>query len=81
MDLDLKSGTAEITEIYELPLHCDFQGGAWHTSIGNPMATCAPSRRGFEWDLGTSTPRWEMELSCGTTNTYTPRFTPWDGPF
>ncbi len=81
--VDPVSATMDIQAIYELPMHCDFQGGALHTPAGNPIATCAPLRKGFEWDAANpTTPRWDMTLSCSNNlNTYTPRFTPWEGPF
>ena len=84
LHLQLNNATmeADIVGAYTLPNHCDFQGGAWTTGIGNPMATCAPIRKAFEWDVGQTTSRWDMSVSCSTgLNTYTPRFQPWEGPF
>lgn len=78
LSLDPVHGEATITQTYPLPLHCDFQGGAWHTVGGNPVATCAPPAIAYEFDRDTpDTPRWTMDMDCGFGgSTYVPRFIP-----
>jgi hypothetical protein len=81
ISLDEVAGTADIDGAFDLPLHCDFQGGAWHTPAGNPFPTCAPMRTAYEFDLQDPVHIWEMQVQCATGfNTYTPRFTPWEAP-
>ncbi|MEN0067978.1 MAG: aryl-sulfate sulfotransferase [Myxococcota bacterium] len=89
---DLNQPMLEFTalEAYDLPVHCPFQGGAWFTGatngVGNPVATCAPERRAYEYELGSTgvgtaaaPVLWEAQLSCtGAGNTYVPRFVPLD---
>lgn len=80
LDVDLGLGLADIAEAYQLPMHCAFQGGAWHTAAGDPMATCAPQSTAFEYPVGDfAAPSWTATASCITApGTYTPRFVPLD---
>ncbi len=81
LEVDEVSDTAEIVGTYTLPVHCDFQGGAWHTDAGNPMATCAPYREAYEFEDGAAgDPIWTMTASCpsGGFQVFIPRFTPLD---
>lgn len=86
LEVDEPGRVATITEAYDLNLHCDFQGGAWHTIAGNPMATCAPLHEAFEFAAGSASdgsapesPLWEGEVRCEQgTSPYTPRFVPLD---
>ena len=81
IELDPVSGTADIVAHYELPLHCDFQGGAWHAPNGNPFGTCAPFRTAYEFDVGATDHRWSMEMVCASgIASYLPRFIPWAPP-
>lgn len=85
-DLDQVGQRFDAVEAYDLPVFCSFQGGAWFTAAGNPIATCAPDRRGYEFqrgDPGTgtqpATPIWQAQLRCvGGANGYVPRFVPLD---
>lgn len=85
-DLDQNLLQMTAREAYELPQHCAFQGGSWFTDLGNPMATCAPTRQAFEFslgDTGTGTNAaptvWEATVSClGGQSSYVPRFVPLD---
>jgi hypothetical protein len=66
-----------IEAAYSLPVHCDFQGGAWRTPAGNPLATCAPIREGFEFDVLTGEQLWHGTASCvDGSGGYIPRFVP-----
>jgi len=85
--LDPAAGTYEALEAYDLPLHCDFQGGAWFTGAGNPLATCAPTSTAFEFDRGRpgagteeAPTVWEARLDCigDPQSWYVPRFVPLD---
>ena len=78
LDVDEGGGTADIVETYALDLHCRFQGGAWHTEVGNPVATCAPMGRAFEFTAGeTDTPVYEVQVLCGDgVDAYVPRLIP-----
>jgi hypothetical protein len=68
-----------IEAAYHLPLHCDFQGGAWRTPAGHPLATCAPVREGFEFDPATGAQIWHGSTSCiDGFGGYIPRFVPLD---
>jgi hypothetical protein len=79
--LDTNTWTANIDAHYELPQHCDFQGGAWHTDNGNPVGTCAPQATGYEFDAGSPVNRWSMQVLCTSlASAYIPRFTPWVPP-
>ena len=81
ISLDTNNWTADVEAYYELPQHCDFQGGAWHTASGNPIATCAPQATGYEFDAGSPLHRWSMQLFCASgTATYLPRMIPWEPP-
>jgi len=80
MSIDEQAMTLNIDESYELPVHCAFQGGAWHTDVGNPVGTCAPSGTAFEFTAGVyDQASLELELDCvaGFDN-YIPRFMPLD---
>jgi hypothetical protein len=68
-----------IEAAYNLPLHCDFQGGAWRTPAGRPIATCAPLREGFEFDPSTGEQTWHGTTMCiDGFGGYIPRFVPID---
>lgn len=85
---DVQRGTVAIDESYDLFQTCPFQGGAWHTAAGHPMATCAPSqfRRAVEWNPeAPEEPVWEAIANCvgeigaeeeSAGNVYIPRFVP-----
>lgn len=61
--------------------HCEFQGAAWRTAAGNPVATCAPFRKGTEFDAATGAVVWTGELNCRSgPGGYVPRFQPIDEP-
>lgn len=78
LSVDPVGGEAVIEAAYELPMHCPFQGGAWHTAGRNPVATCSPQVTAFEFDRGvTDTARWSVKLSCFSTRSgYVPRIIP-----
>jgi len=79
LELDPGSGTADIVDTYQLPLHCDFQGGAWTTVGDNPFATCAPFRTAYEYERGASAHHYSVQAACLTgINIYLPRFVPVD---
>jgi hypothetical protein len=84
LDLDEAAGTATITREYPMPGdpnvgHCDYQGGAWRTAAGNPIATCAPNRTGVEFDAATAAVLWTGTVTCeGAGSGYVPRFVPLD---
>jgi len=78
LDLDEVAMTAEIVETYPLDEHCRFQGGAWHTEAGNPVATCAPYGRAYEFAAG-QPDAWvyEVQATCDSgQDAYVPRFVP-----
>ncbi len=88
VDLRLDEGAPEATIEAEYPLpgppddpgHCDFQGGAWRTPAGNPLATCAPYRKGYEFDPTSGEILWEAEARClDGIPSHVPRFVPIDG--
>ena len=78
LDLDEVAMTAEIVETYPLDQHCRFQGGAWHTEAGNPVATCAPYGRAYEFAAGEpDAPDYEAQVACADgDDAYVPRFVP-----
>ncbi|HHO49339.1 MAG TPA: hypothetical protein ENK18_00330 [Deltaproteobacteria bacterium] len=86
IEVDEGAGLATLEEAYDLNLYCDFQGGAWHTVAGNPVATCAPQDVAFEFVAGSAggssapeTAVWEGEARCEQgTSPYIPRFVPLD---
>ena len=79
IDMDMVNMEADLTEVWELPVHCSFQGGAKHTSTGNAIATCAPIRHAYEFEPGNPDFVWDGLLACGNgLNTYTPRFMVFD---
>ncbi len=81
--VDEAAGTATAVRWWDVPGelsgpgHCDFQGSAWRTAAGNPVATCAPFRTGTEYDAVTGEVVWTGTLTCATgSGTYVPRFVP-----
>ena len=79
LSLDFAGGVMKIEAEYELPQHCDFQGGAWQTPAGHPLATCAPMRYGYEFDPSTGQILWQGNVSClDEFGSYIPRFVPLD---
>jgi arylsulfate sulfotransferase len=78
LSIDENALTLNIDEAYELPVHCAFQGGAWHTAAGNPVGTCAPRGAAYEFSPGVyEQASFELEVNCdmGFDN-YIPRYTP-----
>jgi hypothetical protein len=79
IELALEAGLATITAAWELPEHCDYEGGAWRTSSGHPLATCAPSRTAYEFDPTSGAVVWTARADCdGGFPAYVPRFVPLD---
>jgi hypothetical protein len=80
LTVDPVAGTAVIEREYVLPLHCDYQGGAWRTGEGYPLATCAPHRDAYEFDpAGATDVTWSIDASCQQfLSTHIPRFVPLD---
>lgn len=80
--LDDVQGTATSVSAFELPRHCSFQGGSYHTETGNPLATCAPEQAVYEFDRDTGGTQWRMETSCdaGVDEQRVSRFAPWPIP-
>ena len=77
IELDDTSGVADIAEAYSVPLHCDFQGGAWQAPNGNPMPTCAPLRTAYEFAQGAAVHHWSLQASCAAgIDIYLPRYVP-----
>lgn len=83
--LDEVAGTATRTRTWDVPgdvyglAHCDFQGAAWRTAAGNPVATCAPFRHATEFDAVTGAEVWNGSLECSILGgAYVPRFVPID---
>lgn len=77
LSFDPATGSAVFEREYPLVVHCDFQGGAWRTPAGNPLATCAPMRRAYELDATTAEVVWEAEVVCRSgASIYVPRFVP-----
>jgi hypothetical protein len=63
--LDRTLGVADIDEVYTLDQHCNFQGSAFFTAQGNPVATCAKPGTVYEWDAGVpETQRFKLNASC-----------------
>ncbi len=87
VDVDEDARVYTVEEAYDLDEHCRFQGGAYYTSTGNPLATCSPKRRAVEFDAGVfgpdrapETPRWTFTAGCvGRGSRYVPRFQPLRG--
>jgi len=80
LTIDEVAMTLNIDEAYDLPIHCAFQGGAWHTAAGNPVGTCAPRGTAYEFAAGVyQQAAFELEVNCvsGFDN-YIPRFMPLD---
>jgi hypothetical protein len=80
--LDETAGTARLDDHWELSLNCAFQGGAWFSASGAPLATCGPISAAFEFappsesDLQAS-----IEISCPTTlRAFTSRIQPYGEP-
>jgi hypothetical protein len=80
LTIDPVAGTAVIEREYVLPEHCDYQGGAWRTPAGRPLATCAPYRDAFEFDPAKNDVwDWSLEAECvDTFASHVPRFVPLD---
>jgi len=78
LDLDESAGTADIAEVFDLPVHCDFQGGAWSTAAGNPVATCAMPGTAYEFEPGVVDPVFTLDVSCQSAgfDSYIPRYVP-----
>jgi len=76
--LDRVRGVADIDEVYPLDQHCNFQGGAFYTAEGNPVATCAKPGTVYEWDAGApEAPRFKMNANCADgVDTSVGRFVP-----
>lgn len=70
-------GRATLERAYDLSQHCEFQGGALRTPAGNPLATCAPTSEGVEFDAATGEPTYRIHVGCGSQlGGYVPRFNP-----
>jgi hypothetical protein len=80
LQIDPVAGTAVIDREYVLPEHCDYQGAAWRTPEGLPLATCAPFRDAFEFDPTQADAwGWSLEAECvGAFAAHVPRFVPLD---
>jgi len=80
MSIDENAMTLNIDEAYDVPSHCAFQGGAWHTEAGNPVGTCAPRGVGHEFTAGVYDQTvYEIEIDCHTGfDNYIPRYRPLD---
>jgi hypothetical protein len=83
VSLDPTAGTATVDRTFDMPGdinidgHCDFQGSAWRTPAGNPVATCAPFRKATEFDAASGDVLWTGEIDCrGAPGSYVPRFVP-----
>lgn len=74
--LDEAAHQAEIVAAYPLPLFCPFEGGAWRTPAGNPLATCGALSRGYEFDAATAATTWSATVSCELGAFYVARFVP-----
>lgn len=78
LDVDETTMVAEIDDAYDLGKHCRYQGSAWHTAQGNPVATCAPANELYEFTAGVhDEPVYEAVVYCaGGSDTFIPRFVP-----
>ena len=78
IDIDEGAGVADVQDIYQLDQHCRFQGGAWHTAAGNPVATCAPSNEMYEFAPGAfDTPVYDARYFCDAgSDAFIPRVIP-----
>ncbi|MEQ1567076.1 MAG: aryl-sulfate sulfotransferase [Myxococcota bacterium] len=77
LELDPAAGTVVATRAWELPRQCDYQGSAWRTAAGNPLATCGPTGEGWEFDLDDATVVWSGQPQCATGLTVgVPRLVP-----
>jgi len=78
LDVDETGMQADITEAWTLPNHCAFQGGAWSTDAGNPVATCAQTGTGFEFTPGAPDAVFTIDATCFTSpfDNYIPRMVP-----
>ena len=66
---------ATIIDAWQLDEHCRFQGGAWLTNDGHPVATCAPSATATELDAASGAWRGTISVECQTgPSTFVPRF-------
>lgn len=74
--LDEKTMQATIVQDWVLPVHCDFQGGAWRTPSDDPLATCAPNRAAYQIDDAQNI-SWTGQAVCRNGfGSYVPRFVP-----
>ncbi|MBX2800717.1 MAG: aryl-sulfate sulfotransferase [Myxococcales bacterium] len=86
MDLDEAGGVARIEEAYDLSQSCPFQGSAYHTATGNPLAGCAGARQVTELAAGVlngttepEPPLWSARADCDSDqHQFVPRFFPLD---
>ncbi len=65
LDVDPAAGVARLGQAWTMTLGCPYQGSAWHTEAGHPLAMCAPLNEGVEFDVETGDVRWTGSLSCG----------------
>lgn len=76
LQLDETTMAATIVDEWPLPNHCDFQGGAWRTANGDPLATCAPIRTAWQVD-DADVVQWTAQATCEIGfGSYVPRFVP-----
>jgi len=77
VELDDKTGVATIVQQYELPTHCNFQGGSNRTASGHAVITCAPRGLVYEFEPGTATVSWQNKIECDSGNSgVVPRLMP-----
>ncbi len=75
--LSLDGDTADIEHVYELPAHCNYQGGLTFTPGGNAVLNCADRGLGFEYDSVSAELVWRTEATCTTgVSGMIPRFLP-----
>lgn len=85
-ELDEGTGSATLLQAYDVGSQCPFQGAAWHTTLGHPVATCAPFRTALEYaadahsgDEAPEDPLWVFTSRClGASVPYVARYTPLD---
>jgi len=78
LTVDEGLGTANIDQTWDTLQTCSFQGSAWVTAAGNPVAHCAPSRNSQEFDVGGDPyGTYSLTVTCGQgLSTYVPRAIP-----
>ena len=78
LDIDEDAGTATVDQLWTLPGHCPFQGGAWTTPAGTALATCAPRRTAYELARDVPEPVATLEFACASAvqETFIPRVVP-----